>query len=132
MTIIRRFLPVSIILSLMSCGGPTGSSTTPTPTPVSKSAIHVTWATNRERAVNEAGGGYRVYYSTTSGFNVSSAAFVDVPYVSGASAPTTATIGDLSPGTYYIKVAAYSALKTSGSAINAVSSPSVQISITVP
>lgn len=87
--------------------------------------ISVSWTANRERAVNAPGGGYRVYYATVAGFNVANAAFVDVPYVSGANAPT-ATALPLFAGTYFIKVVAYSALNPGGSA------PSAEIAVTVP
>ena len=87
--------------------------------------VRFTWNPNREAAVNRAGGGYKVYYSTTPGFQISVASFVNVPYVSGSSAPTTAEI-TLDPGTYYFKVVAYSLLNPSGSA------PSAEISLTIP
>ena len=68
----------------------------------------VSWNANREKAVNSSGGGYRVYYSQVQGFDISNAAFVDVPWVSGQT-PTTADI-TLTSGTWFIKVTAYSAL----------------------
>ena len=68
--------------------------------------VTVSWTANRETTVNMVGGGYVVYYSNTQGFDASSASNVDVPYVSGATAPTTTTI-KANTGTWYIKVAAY-------------------------
>ncbi|MGE3261507.1 MAG: hypothetical protein AB7K68_06990 [Bacteriovoracia bacterium] len=96
---------------------------TPRPGPTPRSVL-VSWTANRETAVNSAGGGYKVYYSSTSGFVVSAGNLVEVPYVSGASAPTSTTLS-LVPGTYYIRVAAYSAL-------NPLSTASTQISLVVP
>ncbi len=76
--------------------------------------VLVQWTANKEKAVNTAGGGYRVCYSQTQGFT-SGGTCQNVPYVSGPTAPTSATI---SPGTgrWYIKVYGYSALNPTGSA----------------
>ena len=82
----------------------------------------ISWSANHEKLVNSAGGGYKVYYSTDPTFSVSNAPFIDVPYVSGATAPTS-VVFPLS-GTYYIKVVAYSTLGTS--------SPSSQIVVAKP
>jgi hypothetical protein len=102
------------------------STSTSTTTITAKSAV-IRWAPNREKAVNSSGGGYRVYYSTQNNFNPSGAAFVAVPYVSGAEsrATMTATVTGLSSGTYYLKISAYSGL-------NAAGSTSTQISVSVP
>ena len=94
--------------------------------------IQVTWTANRENAVNKSGGGYRVYYSRTSGFSISGATYVDVPYVSGASTPVTVTLSNLLKGNYYIKVVAYSSLNSPGETSGTTSSPSAETSITVP
>lgn len=95
-------------------------------------SVDVTWTANREKAVNMAGGGYKVYYSRTSGFDISSATFVDVPYVSGATAPTTRTFTNLLYGTTYFKVVAYSALNAPGSTSGSQSQPSTQFSVSLP
>lgn len=108
------------LLASMSIGcssGGGGSSTV--------SIVAVSWSENSESGVNSAGGGYKVYYSTTSGFSVSGANFVDVPWVSGPAAPTTVNLS-LATGTHYIKVVAYSALNPSGSPA------STQIAVVVP
>lgn len=94
--------------------------------------IQVTWTANRETAVNKTGGGYKVYYSRTSGFGLSGVSYVDVPYVSGAAAPVTTTLSNLIKGTYYIKVVAYSSLNTPGGSGGTTSSASTEISINVP
>ena len=104
--------------------GTSTSTSTAGGSPVSRS-LQVSWAANRERGVNASGGGYRVYYGTQSGFSTAGASFVSVPYVAGASAPTTATISGLSPGTYYVKVNAYSAQNPSGAT-------SAQASVSLP
>jgi len=93
--------------------------------------IEVSWAANRETAVNRSGGGYRVYYSAQSDFDVNSATFLDVPYVSGALAPTSVIINGLREGMTYIKVVAYSSLKPPGSTNTATSEPSEQFAMDV-
>lgn len=89
--------------------------------------VTVNWTANKEKAVNSSGGGYKVYYSQTSGFNINTASFVNVPYVSGASAPTSTTIPGLLPGTWYIKIVAFSAIN--GGSQSAVSG---EASVVVP
>lgn len=93
-----------IVLSLSGCGGGGGDVL----------SITVSWDANREFSVNSPGGGYRVYYSTNPGFDISTANIVDVPFVSGPAAPTSIVI-PLFSGTYYIKVVAYSTLNSAGS-----------------
>lgn len=139
------FLALSITIALSACttkkagvdssktsgsggggGGSSGSSgSSGTTITTGDKTITVSWTANREKAVNSSGGGYRVYYSTTSNFSTASASYVNAPYVSGVSAPTTADITGLSSGTYYIKVNAYSSLNTAGNT-------STQISVSVP
>ncbi len=92
------------LLILSACGGGGGDAV----------SASVSWSTNRELSVNSPGGGYRVYYSTNPGFDISTANIVDVPFVSGPAAPTSIVI-PLSSGTYYIKVVAYSTLNSAGS-----------------
>lgn len=87
--------------------------------------VQVSWSANREAAVNRAGGGYKVYYSTTPGFDIATASVVDVPYASGATAPISTTL-TLASGTYYVKVVAYSVLNAAGS------QPSTELSVNVP
>jgi hypothetical protein len=64
--------------------------------------------------------------------NISTASSVNVPYVSGATAPTSKAISGLNCGTWYFKVVAYSALKPTGSATGAKSAESTQVAVTVP
>lgn len=87
--------------------------------------VRITWDANRETAVNRSGGGYRVYYSTTNNFNIATASYVNVPYVSGATAPTTYNLTGLLAGTHYFKVVAYSNLNPTGSS----TSPQFQVSL---
>lgn len=82
--------------------------------PISASVL-VSWTANKEIDVNTTGGGYRVYYSTGSGNSLTNGSFLDVPYVSGASAPTS-TLLTLNSGIHRIDVVAYSALNPTGSA----------------
>lgn len=96
-------------------------------------SVRVTWTANIESAVNSAGGGYRVYYGTKPNLDITKAPYVDVPYESGPTAPTYATIGGLTlraPARYYFKVVAYSAVPRPD-AVLAMSDGS-EISIAVP
>ena len=95
--------------------------------------IQISWNANPETAVNRAEGGYRVYYSTTSGFNPGDVGVtvVDVPYSTGTTAPTSVLI-PLSSGTYYIRVAAYSALNAPGTSGGSISTATPQISLVAP
>lgn len=106
-----------------SSGG--GGSTTAPPAPGAPRTVVVSWGANHESAVNRAGGGYRVYYSTTPGFALGSGTLINVPYAGGTTAPTTTNLA-LTAGTYYFKVAAYSTLNAAGSAASA------EIQVVVP
>jgi hypothetical protein len=88
--------------------------------------VRISWAANRERAVNQAGGGYIVYHAKKPGVPLAEATAVNVPYVSGASAPTS--VDTVVPeGTNYYRVVAYSALRPPGSSIGAMSSASDEV-----
>jgi hypothetical protein len=87
--------------------------------------VLVSWTANREVEVNQAGGGYRVYYSQTSGAALGSTSYVDVPF-NGTSTPTSVTTPSLPAGVNYIRVVAYTAAKPTGSA------PSSQFTVNVP
>ncbi len=91
--------------------------------------IQISWNGNPETAVNRSGGGYKVYYSTDSSFNPSTV--IDVPYISGVSAPTSILV-PLSPATYYIRVAAYSALNAPGTSGGSISTATPQFILTAP
>lgn len=95
--------------------------------------ISLSWNANRETAVNSAGGGYTVYYSTASGFSIGDTGVttVDVPYVSGAQAPTSTAI-TLVSSTYYFKIVAYSALNPPGGSSGSQSQLSTEVTIAVP
>jgi hypothetical protein len=110
------------------------SNVTPSPTPTGllTYSVQISWNPNHEKAVNSPGGGYRVSYSKSPGFSLSSAESVNVPYVSGANTPVTTALSGLSAGTYYIKITAYSALTPPGSSTQASSNASSEVSITVP
>lgn len=102
------------------------------PTPTGTASATVSWDENRESGVNSAGGGYRVYYATSSNVATSSNSnVVNVPYVSGPTAPTTATISNLSTGDWYIKVVAYSAYNPHSISGGAKSSDSTEFKITI-
>lgn len=115
------------LLALAGCGGGGGGAVSGPVTGTGTGApasVQVSWTGNRETTVNSPGGGYRVYYSSTPGFNIASANVIDVPF-SGGAVPTSTTL-TLTPGTHYVKVTAYSALNPGGSA------PSAEIAVAVP
>ena len=114
---------------LISCGGGGGggsSSCTP-PTTLTAHQVTLTWAANREAAVNSTGGGYII---TISG---QPQTIIDLPFAASASAPTT-TISLMS-GCYTATITAYSALDPKSglsSAKASTSLPSTTIAISVP
>jgi hypothetical protein len=95
--------------------------------------IQISWNGNLETAVNRAGGGYKVYYSTNSGFDPGDGGVteIDVPWTSGPTAPTSILM-PLSPGTYYIRIAAYSALNPPGSFSGSTSTTAPQMTLIAP
>ncbi|MEA9358559.1 hypothetical protein SHI21_20145 [Bacteriovorax sp. PP10] len=95
-------------------------------------SVQISWNANREKAVNKTGGGYRIYYSRTSGIDPASASYYDVPYVAGPTAPVTKTLSNLLIGTTYFKVSAYSNLNAPGSTSGTMSDTSTEFSITLP
>ena len=125
---INLFLIILITVILTSCGGSSGggggSGDASGDAIVNLKTVTISWNANLETAVNSTSGGYKVYYSTTSGFAIGSATSVDVPYTSGSYAPTSTDIS-LEPGTYYFKIVAYSGINRDGS------EPSDQLSLTV-
>jgi hypothetical protein len=64
--------------------------------------------------------------------NTSTASNTDVPYVSGASTPSSRLITGLSCGTWHFRVVAYSALHPSGSSSTSRSADSSEVTVTVP
>lgn len=106
-----------ISTSLFGCGG---GSSAPTPT---SHTVNISWAANREAAVNSAGGGYTVAISGQSPINV--------PYVSGLAAPTTIA-ATLMTGSYSVAVTAYSALNPPGGSTGSTSVPSAAFNFSVP
>jgi hypothetical protein len=90
----------------------------PTEIPVGTRTITLNWSPNRETLVNSTGGGYRVYYDVNPTLT-GSTPNIDVPYVSGANAPTTTQITNIGKARYYIHVIAYSSLNPTGSTATA-------------
>ncbi|HLF22557.1 MAG TPA: hypothetical protein VI565_01445 [Burkholderiales bacterium] len=119
---VRAWATLALVLVAAACGGGGNGLGGP---PSITAGVQVSWTANREAAVNRAGGGYRVYHGRTSGFDLATASFIDVPYNSGATAPTSTSLL-LSSGDNFIKVVAYSALNPNGSA------PSGEITVSVP
>ncbi len=86
----------------------------------------LSWNPSPETAVNRTGGGYRIYVTDAPGTALPIAARADVVFdpASGRT-PTTAAL-QLTAGTWYVRVTAYSALNTAGSA------PSAPLTVVVP
>ena len=124
----RLFLLVLLASGAAGCGSGDGGAASGAPR-----SVTISWAANHEAAVNTAGGGYVVYYSQSSGFEAGApgVAAVEVPYVSGALAPTTASL-QLPSGTYYFRAVAYSALGHDGSPAGAQSAASAELQVVVP
>jgi len=97
--------------------------------------VQISWNQNPETAVNRSGGGYKVYYSAISGFDPgdSGVTEIDVPWTTppGEPAPPS-VVTPLSPGIYYIRIAAYSSLNPPWSSVGSSSSASPQFTLTAP
>ena len=120
------------VTPVAATGSATGSAVTSSSV-VPKTTIQVSWNSNPETAVNRSDGGYKVYYSTNTGFTPGDGGVteVDVPYVSGATAPTSVQF-ELLSGTYYIRIAAYSALNAPETSAGSISSATTQTTLSVP
>ena len=118
----------SNVIGTSSCSGALGAYAYSGPSPT----VAVSWSANRERAVNSAGGGYRVYYSRVSGFDISTAPYVDVAYVSGPTTAITYNFTTLMAGITYFKVQAYSAMNAPGLTSGSQSAASAQFSVNIP
>lgn len=119
-----------ILVLVTACGGGGGGSA-----PVAVSEVKISWNKNTESAVNKSGGGYKIYYSPNSGFATDDSGVVeiDVPYVSGTLSPTSVKIKPLpSSGSYYLRVAAYSALADPELAGGSISAATFQTTFLVP
>jgi hypothetical protein len=90
---------------------------------VTTHSVTLTWASNHERGVNSAGGGYQV--------SISGQPTIDVPFTSGSTAPTSTTVL-LNTGTYTVRVRAYAALDAQGGSTGSLSAPSTPITVNVP
>jgi ABC-type glycerol-3-phosphate transport system substrate-binding protein len=119
---IRRSIAISFFALIVSaCGGGGGGGSSASTTTLH--TVNISWIANREAAVNSAGGGYTVAISGQSPINV--------PYVSGAAAPTTVA-ASLASGSYSATVTAYSALNPPGGTSGSKSIPSTTIAFVVP
>jgi len=133
---IYRFLFLGLLaVTLTACGGGGGGGggvVTP-PVCIDGSGVSVFWTANREAAVNTAGGGYKVYYSQSSGFAIGDGGVSSqvVPYVSGTTAPSCTEI-NLASGTWYVRVTATSTLDAPGTTGGSESVASAQTTVVVP
>lgn len=104
--IARRVIAVSV-LALAACHGDPGEDLAPL-------AVTLSWEANREVGVNRSGGGYELA--------VAGQPAIDVPYVSGAAAPTSATVR-LLPGSHTVTLRAYAAFDAQGGTTRTFSAP---------
>jgi len=121
----KKLFVIFMLLGLSACGGGGGGSSC---TVVTRT-VTVSWDANNEQSVNAALGGYRVYYSTVSGFtpgDANSTGPFDVPFASPM--PTSYTV-DLGSGNYYFKVIAYGEFPAGNPTE---STPSAQLPVNVP
>lgn len=116
-------LLASISLTLSGCGGGSGGPPPPTPT---AHVVNLSWAANKETAVNSSGGGYQVA--------ISGQPAIDVPFPYAASGP--AAVATLMSGSYNVTVSAYSAMNPitgiPASGVTSASLPSSSFAIAVP
>jgi ABC-type glycerol-3-phosphate transport system substrate-binding protein len=109
------------LAQLSGCGGGGGGGTSgPPPGP---HTVTLAWAPNHEKGVNSAGGGYHV--------SISGQPMINVPYVSGPTAPTS-TVTILQTGTYTVTVTAFATLDAQGGSAGSVSAPSQSLVVNVP
>lgn len=110
---------IGLVAALVSCSSGGGASTSPGPGRV----VTLSWNANRESGVNAPGGGYRI--------SISGQVPIDVPYVSGARAPTAKDV-TLQSGSYTVTVTAYAALDAQGGHAGSASRPSQALPVVVP
>ncbi len=119
---------------LFACGGGGGgnpSNNTPVFSGTTSQLVNITiqWQANKELRVNQTGGGYNIYISQTSGFDIVDIGVtaINVPWITGTQSPTSLA-HTLTSGIYYVRVAAYTAFP----ATNTTSQASTQITVNVP
>jgi len=119
---VRRVACLLIAIILVGCGGGGGGGGGSTSPPTVHS-VTLSWEQNRESGVNSTGGGYQIV--------ISGQPTINVPYASGPTAPTTATVS-LQTGSYTATVRAYAALDAQGGSGGTLSVPSAPITVNVP
>ena len=102
--VLGLIVTIFILILLPGCGGGNGGKGVPP----SSNTITVSWNPNKEKLVNSPGGGYKLYYSRSAGFNPATpgVTVIDLPYISGSFSPTSKIL-TLSKGTWYCKLTAY-------------------------
>lgn len=131
-------LALCAALLTAACGGGGGGGASSAPDSQAAQAdgaptrtVTLRWSANRERAVNSRGGGYLLYLSPLPGLDAADprVSVVEVPYVQGAAAPTSANL-PLSAGTHYVRIAAYGRALAPGQ-VPLVSEPGAELVLTV-
>lgn len=96
---------LALALAVPGCSGGGDEGNGGNTAPPASLAVTISWAPNRESTVNRPGGGYEVA--------ITGQPVIDVPYVSGPTAPTSVTVV-LVPGVYEATVRAYAAFDPEG------------------
>jgi len=120
-------------LLIISCGGGSGGGGGGNPPPAGGTGgpttnVTVSWTANKDGKVNRAGGGYKIYASLNSGFNITDQSVVSVTVANNGGNTATATQIPLVSGKQYIRVVAFGLI--AGSTYS--SAASSEISIVVP
>lgn len=112
----RHLASLLAATALSACGGASEESA-----PAART-VTLAWQASHESGVNRTGGGYQV--------SIIGQPSIDVPYVSGSAAPTSASVF-LQPGRYTVSVQAYAALDAQGGNTGSLSAPSQAITVDV-
>lgn len=117
----RSLLTAACAAALLAGCSSGSSKPPPPPRPPGDRNIELAWTPNHERAVNSPGGGYRV--------TLTGRPEVNLPYVSGALAPTSITT-TLRSGTYTMTVRAYGLDVATHTTTQ--TTPAAQLTVNVP
>jgi hypothetical protein len=119
--LLYRLIGCVLLVVLSNCGG--GRSGGASSAPPGPHTVTLAWAPNHQKGVNSAAGGYQV--------SISGQPTINVPYVSGPTAPTS-TVTILQTGTYTVTVTAFAALDAQGGSAGSFSAPSQSLIVNVP
>jgi hypothetical protein len=121
-----KFRSTAVLLAVVcaACGGGGGGGGGPPPAPPTPRDVTISWTASHEKGVNSANGGYQV--------SISGVPTINVPYVSGPTAPTSIFMPQMTPGTYSVTVRAFAALDPQGGGTQTFSAASQTLNLNVP